>query len=157
MERIRRGSARPILLPTGLPLSPEPHSPFIPALHNVHSASLRFPSSADLRSRPPRDNRGTLSPRNPPLFSFQHNATSTPLRCASRHPPTSDPVRSGMIAVPSPPGTPLSFKIPALHNVHSASLRFPSFQQYTTSTPLRCASRHPPPCPLGTSGVFMMS
>ena len=62
-----------------------------------------------IRRPPIRDNRGTLSPRNPPLFSFQHNATSTPLRCASRHPPTSDPVRSGMIAVPSPPGTPLSF------------------------------------------------
>ena len=39
-------SAGVVLLPTGLPLSPEPHSPLIPALHNVHSASLRFPSSA---------------------------------------------------------------------------------------------------------------
>ena len=28
------------------PLPPEPPSLFIPALHNVHSASLRFPSSA---------------------------------------------------------------------------------------------------------------
>ena len=46
-----------------------------------------FCESAGVVPGPIRDDRGTLSPRNPPLFSFQLNATSTPLRCASRHPP----------------------------------------------------------------------
>ena len=53
-----------------------------------------------IRRRPIRDDRGTLSPRNPPLFSFQHNATSTPLRCASRHPPPCPVGTSGVFIEP---------------------------------------------------------
>ena len=77
--------SNPDLLPTGLPLPPEPPSPLIPALCNVHSASLRFPSSAGVVS----GSAAVPSPPGTPLSSIPspYNVHSASLRfpSTSRH------------------------------------------------------------------------